>query len=698
MIPYVESVFPAKGMEQRHFLIHDVVRAMTSLPKSFLSLATILLLTSGTRIRADEPEPVVSAAMRTIFSPVSVPKRKTMGLLQRNFLDVGEQKTELEVAVVVDGTNSMTDELSGVRQSIHRMIADLRRLRGEEVRVALVIYRDAGSPSGEVETPLAEFVSDEPTITRAIERLRPESGAPFFYELMDLGLHEAITRLPWSEDPTVSKWILLFGDAPPYDITYRDDAFPKASRRFADDLLISLASQRGIQIHCVLCTSTSDTKESYQTSIGQTRRVMDRLASQTGGMVLDLSYPVIREALAGVAQQPQPEFTAIEPISQTDLSGYQQSSTNPQVVRIAVLPHEPLENMAFGPDRPATQVATALASQFSTIPGLRVKSILDVEKQVRRMRAEGLNGPEALRGLAARMRVDYIVWGRIQDNPAITSVAFRKNDGRPIVRVSHNGSPDGLANVVLSAAAKSPGADAVFSQFANQVLKKGNSNQWLASVSSNPPLVKNLLTAMGALEQALGLPIGSDESDRMLAQAKAAASLAIQTEPANPMANWLLANVAFNQASSYFRAGEKDQAKEAMKQCRSSLRLADQRKEEIKSSALQLEIEADYRLIARKDFDAAIEIYRQMIAPGMPEETQARGHWMLSGLYAGDWGIDASSVEPQRSREHVIALLSGWPERPESDLLRRWLQWDEQTKTTRHNHLPRLNDVLVGIE
>ncbi|MCM2374923.1 vWA domain-containing protein [Aporhodopirellula aestuarii] len=660
-------------------------------------LAAIVLLNSPHCV-AGEPLPTVSAAMRTLFSPASVPARKTMGLLQRNFLDVAGQKGELEIAIVVDGTESMADELAGVRQSINRMIADLVRLRGDSVRVALVIYRDSGSPSGDVETPLPDFVSDPQIIEKGIERLQPESGAPFFYELMDVGLHEAITNLPWSEDPSVAKWILLFGDAPPYEVAYHDEAFPDAKRRFADELLISLASRRGIQIHCVLCSSTDKTKESYQQSIGQTRRVMDRLASQTGGMVLDLSYPVIREALAGVTNEPQLEYTSIEPISEIDVTRYQKKNDNDQVIRIAVLPHEPIETMGFGPDRTSTQVATALAAQFRTMPGVRVKSVLDVEKQVRRMRAEGLSGSEAIRGLAGRMRVDYIVWGRIQESPAITSVAFRRTDGRPIIRVAHNGSPDGLADVVLTAAASSPEQDAVFSQFAKRMLRSTTKTQWLSSLSSDPPLVKNLLTSMGALEQSLGLEIGSAESDRMLAQGKAAATLAIQMEPAHPIANWLLANIAYNQALAAFNRGESESASDAMKLCRSSLRLADQNKNKIQSSALRSEIEADYRLIVRKEFDEAIGIYETMTDPSMPDDSQARGHWMLAGLYAGDWGMDATRVDPERSREHVVALMANWPDRPETELLRRWLRWDDATKSTRHNHLPRLNDVLVGIE
>ncbi len=56
------------------------------------------------------------AALSTIFSPAKAPQQKTMGLLQRSFLDLADQgDAELELAIVVDGTDSMAADMSGVR-------------------------------------------------------------------------------------------------------------------------------------------------------------------------------------------------------------------------------------------------------------------------------------------------------------------------------------------------------------------------------------------------------------------------------------------------------------------------------------------------------------------------------------------------------------------------------------------------------
>jgi len=206
-----------------------------------------------------------------------------------------------------------------------------------------------------------------------------------------------------------------------------------------------------------------------------------------------------------------------------------------------------------------------------------------------------------------------------------------------------------------------------------------------------------VLTAIGSLEQSLGQAIGSDESNRWLDRAEAAAKRAIEQEPSNQMAHWVMANTAFNQASALFRSGDTARAVNSMKECKSSLRLANNRRTEIGSTSLKLEIEADYQLIGKRNTTDAIKLYEQMTATSMPPDTRRRGHWMLAGLYAGDWGVTNEVAAPKQARAQVVTILTEWPDSPESDQLRHWLQWDERTDHTRHNYLPKLNSVLPGL-
>ncbi len=275
-------------------------------------------------------EAPVAAAMTTIFSPSRAPKQKTMGLLQRSFLDLADQgDQELELAIVVDGTDSMASELAGVRESIDQMLEDLQRYRKSEVRVALVIYRDAGSPSGDVVIPLGKFTSNQAAIAEAVKSLTPESGAPYFHELPDLGLHKALTELPWTADDQVAKWILMFGDAPPYAESYQDAKTPQAYRRFATPILVAIAKQKNIRINCVLCTSSENVAEPYRQAVDETRTFMSALAAGTDGLMLDLSYDDIRTAMIDAGRQPEVGLAKLEPISEVDLAAVRRDQSEP---------------------------------------------------------------------------------------------------------------------------------------------------------------------------------------------------------------------------------------------------------------------------------------------------------------------------------------------------------------------------------
>ena len=617
-----------------------------------------------------------------------------MGLLQRNFLELASGSgSDLEVALVIDGTESMAEELAGVQSSIDRMLADLRRLRPGEIRAAIVVYRDFGSPSGECDLALPEFTADPERIAEAINGIGPESGAPYFPELPDVGLYRAITELPWSDDPTVSKWILMFGDAPPYDASFRSDAHPSARRRYGDDVLASLASGRGVQIHCVLCTSGGDASESHAAVIDRTRGFMNGLASGTGGIMLDLSYPAIQDALVRSADSAAIEFAKIEPIGVADLRKAKRidaSGLVSRTVSLAVMPHAELQSVSFDPTKPSVQVSTAIRHRLGQMSGVRVASPVDIRRHLRRLRAEGLSETHALRGLASRLGVDYVVWGQIPEQTTYRTAAYRRTDGSPWVQVEHRGRREGVADALLTAAASREDVDEPLHQLANRLAGMSEQRSSTTEIAETTATTSELLEALESLEQALALEAGDTDSQPLLRAAKRAAESAAAAEPRNAMAHWLAANADFNLAAIAFGEGDRETGKSLMETFRRSLRRAERSKQSV-SDVLAAEIEADFQLLVAGDVAAAVERYRQMVDPSMPLDTQRRGHWMLCGVYAGDWGVPASVMDLARAREHVIELLANWPESPESKQLKRWLLWDDQTDRSKHDYLPRVH-------
>ena len=177
-----------------------------------------------------------------------------------------------------------------------------------------------------------------------------------------------------------------------------------------------------------------------------------------------------------------------------------------------------------------------------------------------------------------------------------------------------------------------------------------------------------------------------------LASADNASKNAIAAEPRNPIAHWLQSNVAYNQAMRFFQLGSVDEAESRMREMKSSLTRAAKDRSKVKIPSLQIEMFADYQLLVNREPAKAIESYKQMTSASQPLPTQLRGHWMLAGIYAGDWGnSEKTVVDPDNARRHITEIMANWPDSPEASLLKQWLRWDETKQKTDFNYLPKLN-------
>jgi len=675
---------------------------------------------------------VSAAALQSIFSPSRAPSQKTMGLLQRSFLDLAEQDDSLlQVAIVIDGTDSMATELSGVQKSVLAMVDDLRLTRGDKVEIAMVVYRDSRSPSGEVSIPLKTFSRDTDAIADAVGKIVAEPGAPYFHELVDVGVYAAINELPWSSDPSANRWIMLFGDAPPYDIAFSDPKNPGAKRRYRTELLVELAKRESIRIHCVLCTSDIAAIEPFDKAKEQTRSFMEQLASDTSGLMLDLSYPDIKQAIIDADRIPKVQYVAIRPITRQDINtmslspqakpnkeptvapeiageklvisepAEQNSATNPnREVRIAILPHLPLDQMSFDPSDPAVQISTALRNQFKSIPGMRVTSPIEVRQKLRQLSTSNLSDEQRLRALAAMLSVDYVVWGSKQSTSAtIQTAAYRREDGTRCVTVSLPGNNDSMAKVLLTAASSSPDEQVgALGGLLKRIDQLGAATAIDLPLAANEVARNELLAAMECLDQAMGLPAGDAESLTLLQQSLKGIELAAKSDPRNPIVSWLRSNVAYNLAAQAFKTSDESEGNRLTQQMKDSLNRAYADRGRIKAKSLATEVEADYSLLVRRDVEAAVTGYTAMTDMSQPSATRLRGHWMLSGIYAGDWGVDESKVNQEAAREHLVSILANWPESPEAELLCKWMRWDDASGKTKFSYLPITNRQIAKMK
>ena len=142
----------------------------------------------------------------------------------------------LDLALVIDTTGSMGDELRFLQSELDSIVTEIRRSHpGVEVRVALVPYRDT---TDDYTVRRIDFTGD---IAAALARLSQQSagGGGDYEEAMDQALSTA-AGLSWRDDAV--KVMLLVADAPPHDNDVRETWLSALQVRSRGVHIVSLAA------------------------------------------------------------------------------------------------------------------------------------------------------------------------------------------------------------------------------------------------------------------------------------------------------------------------------------------------------------------------------------------------------------------------------------------------------------------------
>lgn len=652
--------------------------------------------------QADERSSAVGNALQGLFNPGAAADANTMGLLQRsNFIErVAGKEARIEIALVVDATDSMSEQLQGIQQRLQDMLSDIRRVAGDEVYVQIVLYRDSAAPSGVVSWPLGNegFVRDAQAIQTALAKLSPESGAPYFHEAVDQGVYMALNELPWSKDEQVKRWIFLIGDAPPFDRGFSEPQ-NGAERKYSTEQLIQRAQQIGVEINAIVCPTRAKDEAIYQQVVGLTRFFFSELTSQTGGWMLDLSDPQLLENVSTAARNAVSNFIEIEPITRAELEEVRALATTQQAaiapnarMRVAVLPHLKLEEMNFSRRDPGVRFADEMRSQLETVgPNIEVVSNYELERKFYRINTQGMAREAALQQIGLGVAADYVFWGTlVPGSPDKVESGILDTKSGKIVAVIPGGMETkfpvraNLCSKVLDALAQSSKQSGDPWQLAR--VQRRFQTRLLASTEEVERLT---ISARGRIADAMQLELGQGTSQQLWDEAQADLETALKLEPDNPLINALLANVYFGQFQ-ILQAGD-DPAAAAKR------RLANQFAGEAKKSSArvleadQLEIDADFNFY-RGNFQQAAQLYEQMAERGDTLAHVERARWMLAGIYAGDWGIQQSNselVDADKARQQIVQLMAFFEESPHTRLLEKYLLWDESRGTTLSASLPR---------
>lgn len=653
----------------------------------------------------------VGNALRGLFNPGAAVEANTMGLLQRsNFIDrVAASRGRIEIALVVDATESMHEQLQGIQQQLLSMIDDVRRVAGDEVYLQIVLFRDSSAPSGAVELPLGNqaFTRDRQAIDDGLKKLVPQSGAPYFHEAVDQGIHAALNELSWSKDERSTRWLFVVGDAPPFDRGFHEPE-TGAERKYSTEQLIQRAQQLGIEINAIVCPTRSKDEAIYTEVLGLTRYFFSELTSQTGGWMLDLSDPQLLETITTAAQGAVSEFIEIEPITFSELDELRataQAQAAPIAplgrVRVAVLPFLTIEKMNFSRRNPAVRFADEMRSQLETVGlAVEVASNFEIERTFYKLNVKGMSREAVLQQVGRGVNADFVICGEFESGPPskVFSTILDTNTGKSVVTI-----PGGIeTQFPLRANFCSTVLDALAQgsrQAGNPLQLARVDRKFKTRLVANTEQVERLtLAARGRIADALQLELGQGISQELWSEAQADLESAVKLEPNNPLVNALLANVYF--AQFQLLQASNDAAGAAAKR-RVANQLIGVAKKNMGSvfASDQLEIDADFNFY-RGNFAQAAAIYEQLLERGETLAHVERARWMLTGIYSGDWGIDASAgelVDARKARTQIVQLLAFFQESPHAKLLEKHLLWDDARGGTLSNSLPLTHvDVVSG--
>lgn len=157
---------------------------------------------------------------------------------------VARAPAAMDLALVVDTTGSMGDEMAYLSAELQAIVARLKRNAGNlDLRIALVLYRDEGDDYVVRSLP---FTGDVAAIRSDLAQ-QEASGGGDMPEAMDQAI-AAATRLGWRGD--AAKAVLLVTDAPPHE----DGLAPTLAR-------IGQLREAGVQIVPVAASGVDDTAQ-----------------------------------------------------------------------------------------------------------------------------------------------------------------------------------------------------------------------------------------------------------------------------------------------------------------------------------------------------------------------------------------------------------------------------------------------------
>jgi Mg-chelatase subunit ChlD len=184
-----------------------------------------------------------------------------------------ETKPRIEVCFVLDTTGSMGGLIEGAKQKIWSIANQIVSAKPTPaLKLSLIGYRDRGDA---YVTQVTDLSDDIDSIYEKLRAFKADGGGDT-PESVNQALHEAVTKISWSQERDVLKIIFLVGDAPPH-MDYKDDM------KYPD--VCHLAVKRDLIVNTVQCGTSIPETPAIWKEIAKLSEGSYSAIEQSGGMV-----------------------------------------------------------------------------------------------------------------------------------------------------------------------------------------------------------------------------------------------------------------------------------------------------------------------------------------------------------------------------------------------------------------------------
>ena len=70
---------------------------------------------------------------------------------------------------------------------------------------------------------------------------------------------------------------------------------------------------------------------------------------------------------------------------------------------------------------------------------------------------------------------------------------------------------------------------------------------------------------------------------------------------------------------------------------------------------------------------------------------------LVREIRCGDWGVGEEYVDPEKAREHLLAILAHWPKSGEAEFIRTKLRWDDEVGENAFDHYPHQGPAFLDV-